>query len=135
MIMKKGSICQNDECRDVTLYEPCMSLDEGSECMICVSCLDKGAGMPMQIQRPARGPNQGNICPRCNTIMLLIEKPKGTSVGGVFGAFLFAFGLIRLLGNPLIGILLMILGLLVSVVFRGKKLVLLCPSCKYEKTL
>ena len=67
--------------------------------------------MPMQIQRPARGPNQGNICPRCNTIMLLIEKPKGTSVGGVFGAFLFAFGLIRLLGNPLIGILLMILGL------------------------
>jgi len=91
--------------------------------------------VPMQIQRPASAPKQGNICPRCNTIMLLIEKPKGTSVGGVFGAILFAFGLLGLLGNPLIGIVLMILGLLLSVVSRGKKLVLLCPSCKYEKAL
>ena len=75
--------------------------------------------------------NQPSVaaCKKCNVALIAVQKKKLISISGLNGALVFLVGLVMLFGLPVVGILLMILGLLISVIGRGKKIVMTCPQC------
>ena len=77
-----------------------------------------------------------NACPQCGKGELLLQqKSARVSVAGLFGAFLALIGFVSVFFNPIVGILLIIVGILISVFGRGKHTEAICPMCGYRKSV
>lgn len=64
----------------------------------------------------------------CNVAMVPIQKRKAVSVTGFLGVLVFLAGLICLAFNPVLGVLLIILAVVMGLL-GGKKTVMVCPKC------
>lgn len=69
-------------------------------------------------------------CDKCKTEMVVITKKSKVTLLGVIGTHLFVIGLAVAFANLEYGLILMIVGIFPVIVFRGKKQVMICPSCK-----
>lgn len=66
-------------------------------------------------------------CLKCNSEMVPVKKRK-VSVGGVLGALFFVLGIPALFYNPLFGMVMIIIGILISIAARPGTL-MKCPDC------
>jgi hypothetical protein len=74
------------------------------------------------------------VCPHCQIQLIAREKVERVSFGGLTGALVFVVGLIVMLfGGAVVGIGLMVLGVVIGVVGRSKRLVMVCPQCGTER--
>lgn len=95
----------------------------------------KSCGQPVEVpflKQTASGPRT-LVCPQCNVQMIATEKRRNVSVGGILGAAAFVVGLLICLSNPILGVLVMILGLILGAVTRSKYTAIMCPLCKKER--
>jgi len=58
-----------------------------------------------------------------------VQKRKAISVSGLISVVVLLIGLLALLGNVLVGAVIMILALVIGMVGSGKKTVMVCPKC------
>ena len=89
---------------------------------------DKAAACP-HCGAPVASQPAAQVCGRCGTRLVAMEKAAKVSGGGIFGALLFLIGLGVMFGNALVGIGLMILAILIGTFGRTKHLVMVCPRC------
>ncbi len=68
-------------------------------------------------------------CPSCDVALVAVEKKSAVSIGGILSVMIALAGLYSLLLNPIFGVLLLILAVVVGNLGRGKKVVMKCPSC------
>ncbi len=68
-------------------------------------------------------------CPSCDVALIAVEKKSAVSAGGLLSVVIALFGLYALLLNPVFGVLLLILAVVIGNLGRGKKTVMKCPSC------
>lgn len=68
-------------------------------------------------------------CEKCSTVLVPVTERKSLTFSGVIGVLLFFVGLLTLIGNLIIGVLLIIFGLVISFSAKRKITVMKCPSC------
>jgi len=74
-------------------------------------------------------------CENCNIQLMVKEEAAVVSFGGILGAFLFIIGLPTLLFNPIIGVLLIVVGVILGSVGRARRTVLFCPQCGNKRSV
>lgn len=78
----------------------------------------------------------GNQCPQCGKGELVLREVSAkVSIAGLFGAFLALIGFVMLFFNPIVGLLVVVVGILIGVFGRGKHTESVCPMCGYKKKL
>jgi predicted RNA-binding Zn-ribbon protein involved in translation (DUF1610 family) len=77
-----------------------------------------------------------NLCPECGKGELTLRdvKPK-VSAAGLLGAFLAVVGFISAFFNPVIGIGMIAVGIVIGIVGRGKRTEVICPLCGHRHKL
>ncbi len=75
-------------------------------------------------------PTRKMACARCNVELIPQARSSAVSGGGLVGSLIAFVGLVTMFGNAIVGIGLIIVGLILGTVTRGKRLVLICPKCK-----
>ena len=74
-------------------------------------------------------------CPDCKVGKIrVVESRSGASVSVVFGALLFIAGVLALLFSPIVGLLMVLVGI-VMCSMGGKRSVAVCLSCGYRKVV
>jgi hypothetical protein len=73
-------------------------------------------------------------CAKCNVALVPVERKKAVSAAGLLGVLIFLFGLMFVFFNPIVGILMMILGVIIGAVGRGKSIQMVCPRCGTQGT-
>lgn len=74
-------------------------------------------------------------CPKCQTAMVQIIKPKAFSLAGILGALVFIIGAATLPFQPLAGLIIVLAGVIIGRFGRDKIDLLVCPNCKNRITL
>jgi hypothetical protein len=74
------------------------------------------------------------LCTKCKQAELITKvESASVSLGGIFGALIFLGGVVLLLASPVIGLLTILVGVVISMAGRGKVTTLVCPACR-DKT-
>lgn len=71
------------------------------------------------------------ICPKCEASELFQKEVRQqVSIAGIISIFIIFAGVVTFFAQPLLGVVIVILGFVVSAVGRGKVSLLVCPKCK-----
>lgn len=62
--------------------------------------------------------------------MVQITETAGICAAGIIGALAFLAGLVLLAVSPIVGLVVIVIGILVGAFGRPKHTVLVCPACK-----
>ena len=74
-------------------------------------------------------------CPQCNVAYIATQQKQSVSAGGVFGALIGLIGLFAMIGNFVIGLMILVFGIIIGSVGRKTMTVLVCPLCKKKVEL
>lgn len=104
-----------------------MALVDCLECRKKIS--DLAAACPHCGAPSGKAPTGAN-CPVCRIPLIGVTQKAKVSLGGIVGAFVVLIGLGAVLFNWIVGLLLILIGVIVSLA-RGSKTVMKCPQCGY----
>ena len=72
-------------------------------------------------------------CPQCHKSELATKQTdSAVSIAGVAGVLVFLLGIVLVLITPIIGLLTIITGVVISMSGRSKITSLVCPACRYS---
>jgi len=96
-----------------------------------IKCRFCGSDLTRQPHRPPEPSSTFSAlaCPSCKVQLVPVQKRKAISVSGLISVVVLLIGLLALLGNVLVGAVIMILALVIGMVGSGKKTVMVCPKC------
>ena len=70
------------------------------------------------------------LCRNCKEADLITKvENAAVSLGGIFGTLIALIGVVLLLASPVIGLLTILVGVVISMAGRGKVTKLVCPAC------
>ena len=101
-------------------------LVDAIKCRYCHSDLTTNAGGEVRKTEPGVA-----CCKKCNVALISSRKTKSVSFTGLLGIVIALCGLPILFPFPLIGVIMIALGVTISTV-GSKKTVMVCPSCGTE---
>lgn len=74
------------------------------------------------------------LCRKCKEAELITKvESASVSLGGIFGTLVALAGVVLLLVSPVVGLLTILVGIVISMAGRGKVTTLVCPACR-DKT-
>lgn len=105
-----------------------------AEAIKCRFCGTDLTGSPPLVAHPPQLSSTSSVlsCSRCNAQLVPVQKRKAISIGGLISVVVFLVGLMAMLGNVIVGLVIMILALVIGMVGGGKKTVMVCAKCGAE---
>lgn len=84
-------------------------------------------------QQPAA--NTAMQCHNCKIALVRNTEKSSVSAAGLLGALLFIAGIPCLFLLPLLGIILMIIGILAGIMSKREHAYMVCPQCGYRREI
>ena len=79
--------------------------------------------------------NTALLCNECNIALIRKDEKSSVTGAGILGALLFIIGIPFLFFIPVLGIILMIVGILAGIMSKRTQTYMVCPQCGYKRDI